>query len=247
MGQKKSRIEKESTLDDEGCPSKFLISCLKMVQDTMRDNEAFERGKPLFFDSWGFEYWRCYTRGMHVLETSGCATTKQIAWIGSTAVDTITSKELDGESFTGPYFLFIVPSQERAAQVHAVYKSLKTFGIHTVSLHSGASIDHQIHGLKACEPEFIVCTPNRLLELVSMDAIDISGVCSLIVDGLECSSGDAYVDSVISIQKYISVDPHTVVFCSGLTNACSPAVSSLLPAPMCRLSRDEIYVNKSAT
>ncbi|KAI7753055.1 hypothetical protein M8C21_016810 [Ambrosia artemisiifolia] len=248
--QKRARVEKESTASaekstkklsgkvsmDEGCPSKFLISCLKTVQDTMRDDKSFERGKHLFFDSWGFEYWRCHTSGRHVLETSGHATMEQIAWIGSAAADTITKKETDGESFTCPYLLFIVPSQEKAAQVRAVFKPLKAFGIHTVSLHPGASINHQIQGLKTCEPEFLVCTPDRLVELVSMDAVDISGVHSLIIDGLECSSGDAYIDSIKSIQKHISVDPHTVVFCSGLTDAYLPAVSSLLPTPMCRLS-----------
>ncbi|KAI3809244.1 hypothetical protein L1987_25214 [Smallanthus sonchifolius] len=182
--QKRARIERESTTSDEksinktsgnismdeGCPSKFLISCLKTIQDTMHDNEAFERGRPLFFDSWGFEFWRCYSSGRHVLETSGCATKEQIAWIVSTAVDTITKKEKEGESFTGPYLLFIVPSQEKATQVRAVCNPLKEFGIHTVSLHPGASIDHQIHGLKTCEPEFLVCTPDRLVELVSMGA-----------------------------------------------------------------------------
>ncbi|KAK9078722.1 hypothetical protein SSX86_002779 [Deinandra increscens subsp. villosa] len=258
--QKRARVEKESTLldekslvklsenisMDEGCPSKFLISCLKTVQDTMHDDEVFERGRPLFFDSWGFEFWRCYSSGRHVLETSGCATREQIAWIGSTAVDTITEKEKEGESFTGPYLLFIVPSQEKARHVRAACRPLKAFGIHTVSLHPGASIDHQIHGLKTCEPEFLVCTPDRLLELVSMEAIDISSVCSLIINGLEFSSGETYLDSIKSIQQHISVDPHTVVFCSGLTDEYLPAVSSLLPTPVCRLSRDELYVNKSA-
>ncbi|GKC16536.1 hypothetical protein Tco_1013318 [Tanacetum coccineum] len=99
--------------------------------------------------------------------------------------------------------------------------------------------------LKTCEPEFLVCTPDRLSELVSMEAVDISGVCSLIVDGLEFSSGDAYLDSIKSIKRHISVDPHTVVFCSGLTDANSPTVSSLIPSPMCSLSREEVTVKKS--
>lgn len=254
---KKARVEIGSPLSDkditkklngsknEGCPSKFLISCLKTIQEMMHHNEAFEPGKPLFFDTWGFEFWRCYSNGMHVLETSGGATMEQIAWIASSAVDTITRKEKEGVSFTSPYLLFLVPTQEKAAEVRSVCKPLKAFGIHTVSLHSGASIDHQIHGLKTCEPEFLVCTPDRLSELVSMEAVDISGVCSLIVDGLELSSGDAYLDNIKSIKRHISVDPHTVVFCSGLTDAHSPAVSSLIPSPMCRLSRDEVIVKKS--
>ncbi|KAD2093505.1 hypothetical protein R6Q59_008751 [Mikania micrantha] len=230
------QLDKENT-KDEGCPSKFLISCLKTIQNALHHKETFERGKPLFFDQWGFEFWRCYSSGKHVLETNGHATMEQIAWIGSAAVDTITKKEKEGVSFTSPYLVFIVPSQEKATRVRDVWKPLKEFGVHTVSLHPGASIDHQVHGLKTCEPEFLICTPDRLLELVSMKAVDISGVCSLIIDGLESSSGDAYLDSIKSIQQHISVDPHTVVFYGG-TNACLAAASSLLPTPMCRLSID---------
>ncbi|KAL4576779.1 hypothetical protein LXL04_012878 [Taraxacum kok-saghyz] len=233
----KNQVHKRPKAEkDEGCPSKFLISCLKTIQDMMHHNEAFEPGKPLFFHSWGFDFWRCYSSGKHVLETSGSSTMEQIAWIASAAVDTITNKEKEGVSFTSPYLLFLVPSQQKATEVRSVCKPLKAFGIHTVSLHSGASIDHQILGLKTCEPEFLVCTPDRLLELVSMNAIDISGVCSLIIDGLESSTDGDYIESIKSIQKHISVDSHTVVFC--LNDTCLPDVSSLLPTPVCRLSRD---------
>lgn len=102
---------------DEGCPSTFLIGCLKTIQNMMHNNEAFEPGKPLFFDKWGYEFWKCYSSGKHVLETGGGATLEQIAWIGSTAVETITNKEKEDVSFPSPYLLFIVPSQEKATQV----------------------------------------------------------------------------------------------------------------------------------
>jgi superfamily II DNA/RNA helicase len=35
--------------------------------------------------------------------------------------------------------------------------------------------------LKSCEPEFLVSTPERLLELVNSKAIDISGVSLLVI------------------------------------------------------------------
>lgn len=34
--------------------------------------------------------------------------------------------------------------------------------------------------LKSCEPEFLISTPERLLELVSLKAIDISNVSMLV-------------------------------------------------------------------
>lgn len=75
-----------------------------------------------------------------------------------------------------------------------------------------------------------------------MEAIDISGVRSLIIDGLGSSTEGAYLESIKSIQKHISVDPHTVVFC--LSDTYSSDVSSLLPTPVCRLSREESLINK---
>ncbi|RRT68673.1 hypothetical protein B296_00007552 [Ensete ventricosum] len=41
--------------------------------------------------------------------------------------------------------------------------------------------------LRSCEPEFLVATPERLLELVSLKAIDISGV-SLLVSTFHCGT-----------------------------------------------------------
>lgn len=41
-------------------------------------------------------------------------------------------------------------------------------------------IDLYICSLKSCEPEFVVATPDRLLELVLLRAIDISGASLLV-------------------------------------------------------------------
>lgn len=38
-----------------------------------------------------------------------------------------------------------------------------------------------INSLKNCEPEFLISTPERLLELISLKAIDISGVSLLVM------------------------------------------------------------------
>lgn len=36
--------------------------------------------------------------------------------------------------------------------------------------------------LKSCEPEFLISTPGRLLELVSLNAVDISAVSLLVIN-----------------------------------------------------------------
>ncbi|GER28936.1 ATP-dependent RNA helicase [Striga asiatica] len=195
---------------DTKSPSKFLIMCLNTIQNAL---EKDERDQPLFANAWGIEFWNCYCAGKDVLETNGAGSNlEQIAWLASTAADSISVKEKEGASFSGPFLLYLVPSQEKAAEVRQICKLLKAHGIHTVSLHSGAALDHQINGLKSCEPEFVVSTPERLLELLKLRAIDISGVSLLVIDGPEGTFKGAFFDAIKSTRQFISENLQTVCF-----------------------------------
>ncbi|KAH1045899.1 hypothetical protein J1N35_036683 [Gossypium stocksii] len=242
------RGNQEQACKSSDFPSKYLILCLKAIEDTLYPDGTYngEEGKRLFVNPWGIEFWKCYSAGKDILETSGSSSDfEQIAWIASTAADVISRGEKEGHLFSGPFLLFIVPSKEKALKVRSLCKPLKAQGIHTVSLHPGASIDHQINGLQSCEPEFLVSTPERLLELVSLKAIDISGVSMLVIDGMESASG-GYVDTVKSVRQAISGKPHTLVFFNSFNNAYVPAVQSLLTGLVYRLSLNDSVASQSA-
>lgn len=221
-----------------GCPSKFLIHCLNTIQNALRHEEAFnsEEDSPLFVHKWGFEFWKIYSSGKDVLETSRANSTLQkIAWLASCAADTIAKKEKEGQSFSSPFLLYLVPSQEKASEVRRICKPLKALGIHSVSLHSGAPINHQIRGLRSCEPEFLLSTPERLLELISMKEVNISGVSLLVIDGLETRSIDDISDRIICVRKSISESPQTVVFSDGSNSSFINLFQNLLQESFCRI------------
>ncbi|XP_017223890.1 uncharacterized protein LOC108200296 [Daucus carota subsp. sativus] len=225
------------------CPSKFLILCLNSIQNALRHECASftDVDKPLFVDTWGVEFWKCFSLGKDMVDVSGaCSTTEQIAWITSTAADTIARKEKEGLSIPIPFLLFLVASKEKASMVRSVCKPLKALGIHSVSLHAGASLDHQIQGLKSCEPEFLVSTPERLLELLSLNAVDIAGISLLVVDeGIQ-------PEIIKSVRKHIHGTPQTLIFNNCLDNESSPAVDSLLPQTVCRLGvKDAVKASAS--
>ncbi|XP_050938783.1 pre-mRNA-processing ATP-dependent RNA helicase prp5 isoform X2 [Cucumis melo] len=176
----------------------------------------------------------------------GNAKDEKIAWVVSSAADSIARKDKEGSSFSSPYLLFLVPNQEKATQIRSMCKPLKALGVHTVSIHPGASLGHQIQGLKNCEPEFLVSTPERLLELVAMQAIDISGVSLLVVDGLESLSKGGYLDMTQSIRKSISSKLHTIVFSDSFSRAYVPVIQSLLGGPVRRLSLNTSVACQSA-
>ncbi|KAK6228365.1 hypothetical protein SCA6_000705 [Theobroma cacao] len=239
----------EQACESAHCPSKYLILCLKAIEDALHYDGTYncEEGKSLFVNTWGVEFWRCYSVGKDILETSGSSSdVEQIAWIASTASDAISRREKEGLSFTSPFLLFLVPSKEKALKVRSLCKPLKAVGIHTVSLHPGASVDHQISGLQSCEPEFLVSTPERLLKLVSLEAIDVAGVSMLVIDGMESLSRGGYLNAIKSIRQAISGNPHTLVFNDSFSNASIPAVQNLLTGLVYRLSLNDSVASQSA-
>ncbi|XP_028780424.1 probable ATP-dependent RNA helicase ddx5 [Neltuma alba] len=230
-------------------PSKFLLWCLSSIENALRHDDACtdQEGDSLLFDPWGLEFWKCYSTGKDIMETGGnSATTEQIAWMVSSAADTIARKEKEGLSFGSPFLLFLVPSQEKSVKVRLVCKALKPLGIHTVSIHPGASLDHQIQGLKCCEPEFLVSTPERLLELVSLKAINISSVSMLVVDQLNSFFSDGHVDAIKSIKDSISGAPRLVVFNDCAHYSSIPTIQYLLAGSICRLSLNGSVTSQSS-
>ncbi|KAF2286598.1 hypothetical protein GH714_022026 [Hevea brasiliensis] len=229
------------------CPSKFFALCLNAIEKALHLGDAYNNeDKPLLVNPWGLEFLKCYSTGKDILDTSGSSCTiEQIAWMVSVAADTIARKEKEGLWFASPFLLFLVPSQEKATKVRLVCKPLKDLGIHTVSLHPGATLDHQIRGLKSCEPEFLVSTPERLVELLSLKAIDIWGL-FLVVDGLDCLHQDGYLGTLKSIRQCIFGNPNTVVFNNFFSYACVPAMQNLLSGPIQRLCLSDSICSQSA-
>ncbi|OIT38022.1 PREDICTED: uncharacterized protein LOC109239997 [Nicotiana attenuata] len=221
-------------------PTKFLILCLKNIQDGLQQDGTFNDGedKPFFVHTWGIEFWKYFTRGKDIIGTNQAhATVEQIAWVAATAADAISSKEKEGISISSPFLLFLVPSQEKAAKVRKICKPLKALGIHTVSLHPGASIDHQIQGLKNCEPEFLISTPERLQELLSCGAIDTSDVSFLVIDGPLNEAG--YVDAVEAIAKSISGKPQILAFSDCSDSSSNFLIKKSFGASICRIPHDD--------
>ncbi|XP_024030395.1 uncharacterized protein LOC21399841 isoform X1 [Morus notabilis] len=237
-GNEGVRDHQEQDFENSECPSKYLIMCLNEIENALRhdDTHTAEEDKPLFVSTWGIEFWKCYSAGKDILETSVSSTVEQISWIVCSAADTISRKEEEGLSYSSPFLLFLVPSQEKAVKVRSVCKPLKVHGIHTVSIHPGASIDHQIQGLKNCEPEFLISTPERLLELISLKAIDISGVSLLVVDGLDADRKQGYVDSIKAITQSLSENTRRLVFNDCFSPSCVPVLQDLLLGRAYKLS-----------
>ncbi|PAN16009.1 hypothetical protein PAHAL_3G025900 [Panicum hallii] len=228
-------------------PSKFLVVCLNAIRDAVAPEDG--GGSIHGAGDWGVELWRCCSAPApsDVLDTGGsCATVEQTAWLVSTACDIIARKERLGMVVSCPFLLHLVPSQEKAARVRSICKPLKPLGIHSVSLHPGASIEHQISGLKTCEPEFLIATPERLLELMSLKAIDISGVSMMVIDGLQYFLDLSVSDKIFSIRDAISSILQITIFTDPSDQSVASMAKNLLCGRITKLSINDSVSSRSA-
>uniref|UniRef100_A0A0E0MJM1 DEAD/DEAH-box helicase domain-containing protein n=1 Tax=Oryza punctata TaxID=4537 RepID=A0A0E0MJM1_ORYPU len=230
-------------------PSKFLVVCLNAIRDAAASEDGGGRGVH-DTGSWGVELWNCCSAAppTDVVDTSGeCATREQTAWLVSTACDIVARKEKLGVVVSCPFLLYLVPSQEKAVQVRLICKPLKSLGIHSVSLHPGASIEHQMSGLKSCEPEFLISTPERLLELMALKAMDISGVSMLVIDGLKCFMDLNVGDKLCSIRDAILSNPQVTIFSDPSDRRVAALATKLLGGKkITRLCTNDSVTSRSA-
>ncbi|XP_062202339.1 DEAD-box ATP-dependent RNA helicase 52B-like [Phragmites australis] len=228
-------------------PSKFLVVCLNAIRDAVAPEDG--AGRIHGAGDWGVELWRCCSAAApcDVLDTSGaCATLEQTAWLVSTACDIVARKERLGMFVSCPFLLYLVPSQEKAVQVRSICKPLKSLGIHSVSLHPGTSIEHQMLGLKSCEPEFLISTPERLLELISLKAIDISNVSMLVVDGLKSFVDFNVSNKLYSIRDAILSNPQITIFSDPYDKDVAMIARNLFQGRIARLSINDSITSRSA-
>lgn len=101
-------------------PSKFLILCLKTLADALwpEDAQSEDKVSSLFVNEWGIEFAKLFASGGDILENGGdCSSVEQIAWVVSLAVDCFARMEKEGQSFAGPFLLYLVPGMEKATKV----------------------------------------------------------------------------------------------------------------------------------
>nr|GMC63597.1 probable ATP-dependent RNA helicase ddx5 [Ipomoea batatas] len=92
--------------------------------------------------------------------------------------------------------------------------------------------------LKSCEPEFVIATPERLQELVSCNAINISGVSLLVVDGPSYEIGS--IDAIKTIRQIICGSLQTVVFSDCSSNPYISVLQKLIQGSFCRIPLESL-------
>ncbi|KAL8553721.1 hypothetical protein ACS0TY_002132 [Phlomoides rotata] len=92
-------LGKNTKLRAKGIARRILWCCasnFNSIEDALQQNDDFitERNRPFYANPWGIEFWSYYVSGKDVLEGDvSDSKIEKIAWITTTAADTISTKE----------------------------------------------------------------------------------------------------------------------------------------------------------
>lgn len=200
------------------------------VGELIRKSEKVHMGS-----KWDWLFWEACGTGLDVLATGRGA----LANGALVAVAHIMARKDHQILCSSPAVLFIVQSKEQTLQVRSIFKVLKPLlGLHSVSLHTGVSLQHQIEGLSSTPAKILIATPDRLCNLLSVNAISLSNVSFMVIDGLEGLISCGFSDQLVHIREKVSDNAQLVLLSGNDTPSMYAICQKLLTEPIRRVISD---------
>ena len=108
--------------------------------------------------------------------------------------------------------LVLVPTRELAVQVEESFRKIApTFGLKSVVLIGGASINNQIYALRK-HPRILIATPGRLNDHINRRTVNVSDVNILVLDEADRMLDMGFAPQIERVIKNISKDRQTMLF-----------------------------------
>ncbi|XP_024520058.1 ATP-dependent RNA helicase DBP3-like [Selaginella moellendorffii] len=190
--------------------------------------------------------WEACRGGLDVIGTVQESTIAAIAYVPA-VVDYIVKQPSKTRLSGKPIALFLVPSQEEALYVRNLCKPLKKLlGLQTISIHPGASLEHQVKGLESSACQVLVATPERLCQLVSRKALNLLDVSFLVVDGLDELIRKGFKENLQTIKLHTSHTMQVVILSRSFSGEAIQVTRSYVEDPVARVLESESLKEQGA-
>jgi len=129
--------------------------------------------------------------------------------------------------------LILVPTRELAAQVDETYQKLApAFGMHTVVIIGGASMDEQMRALRK-NPRIIIATPGRLIDHVTIrHSLKLDQVSVLVLDEADRMFDMGFAPQIEQILRHVPKDRQTMLFSATIPREIMTLASRHMKLPV---------------
>ena len=107
------------------------------------------------------------------------------------------------------------PSRELAYQIYAAAKQLNRFAPTPLTIHNyvgGTDKAHQIEQLERKQPQLVIGTPGRILDLINSQALDIHLATQFVIDEADMTLDMGFLEPVDQIAAHFPSDLQMMVF-----------------------------------
>lgn len=138
------------------------------------------------------------------------------------------------------------PSRELAYQIYATAKQLNKHLPTPVTIHNyvgGTDKQHQIEQLKRQQPQLVIGTPGRVLDLIKSQALDIHTATKFVVDEADMTLDMGFLDQVDQIASHFPDDLQMMVFSATIPQKLRPFLKKYMENPVMEEIPTETVIN----
>ena len=138
------------------------------------------------------------------------------------------------------------PSRELAYQIYAAAKQLNKHLPTPVTIHNyvgGTDKQHQVEQLKRQQPQLVIGTPGRVLDLIKSQALDIHTATKFVVDEADMTLDMGFLDQVDQIASHFPDDLQMMVFSATIPQKLRPFLKKYMENPVMEEIPTETVIN----
>ncbi|KRL04995.1 DEAD/DEAH box helicase [Liquorilactobacillus oeni] len=127
------------------------------------------------------------------------------------------------------------PSRELAYQIHEAAKQIVRKSTKTISLANyvgGTDKQRQVEKLQHRQPQLVIGTPGRIVDLMNEQALDIHKAHSLVVDEADMTLDLGFLKEVDTIASALPQDLQMLVFSATIPEKLKPFLKKYMQAPV---------------
>lgn len=138
------------------------------------------------------------------------------------------------------------PSRELAYQIYNAAKQLNRFATTPLTIHNyvgGTDKEHQVEQLNRRQPQLVIGTPGRILDLINSQALDIHTASQFVIDEADMTLDMGFLETVDQIAARFPEKLQMMVFSATIPQGLRPFLKKYLENPVIEEIPTETVIN----
>ena len=138
------------------------------------------------------------------------------------------------------------PSRELAYQIYEAAKQIAKFSPIPITVHNyvgGTDKQRQIEKLSHHQPQIVIGTPGRILDLIRAQALDVHEVRQLVVDEADMTLDMGFLDDTDAIASSLPQDLQMMVFSATIPEKLQPFLHKYMENPVVEVVKNQTIIS----